>query len=128
MGMRPLRRAGLALLVSAVALSGLGLSATLYACPMDPEPSAQPCCPDTGDEPAPAHSISATPCCQATHVDVAPAATDRLTAPDARPVIAAVAIAVIAPPPVRPLTALLAHRPAAAHGPPPLERTTRLLI
>ena len=123
----PLRRAGLALLVSAVAISGLGLSGTFYACPMEPEPSARPCCPDVAGEPAPEHTISATPCCRATHVEVAPA-TDRLTAPDARPVMVAALSITIAPPPARPLAAPLAQRPTTTHGPPPLERTSRLLI
>src|SRR5262245_12595154 len=96
-------RAGIALLVSVVALSGLGLSFTFYTCPMQPRAAAHPCCPQAPADPPPTDTVSRTPCCTAVHVAVAPAPSDSRTArtdgpsPAALPAPAFAAIA-LAPP------------------------------
>jgi hypothetical protein len=127
--LRPLRHAGLVLLVGAVGVSGLGLSLTYYACPMQPEASASPCCPASTREPAPEPSFERGSCCEANHVDIAAAPSEaRRSAPEVK---AAALVAIIVPLPAPVLRAAeLAHllRPLSTYGPPPLERTTRLLI
>jgi hypothetical protein len=125
----PLRHAGLVLLVGAVGASGLGLSITYYACPMQPEPAASPCCPASAREPAAEPSFEAGTCCEANHVDIAAAPAEaRRSAPEVKPadLIAIVFTVPAAVPRVVEPTRWL--RPLATYGPPPLERTTRLLI
>jgi hypothetical protein len=112
-----------------VGVSGLGLSLTYYACPMQPEASASPCCPVSTREPAPEPSFERSSCCEATHVDIAAAPSEaRRSGPELKPV--AVIAVMVAPPVIAAQVARPVHwlRPISTHGPPPLERTTRLLI
>ncbi|HTM22244.1 MAG TPA: hypothetical protein VL172_17110 [Kofleriaceae bacterium] len=113
--------------MSVIALSGLGLSFTFYTCPMAPAASAKPCCPHEL-EPPPADALLPAPCCTATNVAVsAPAAEHRLL-PDAPQVAALPAPAIVVAAAIRSPAAPVAPRFLLTHGPPPLERTTRLLI
>ena len=121
-----LRQACLVLLVSAVALSGLGMSITIYACSMQMKASVHPCCAQPEHDPAGAR-LQRVPCCSVTHRDVAAAPSEtqavqnQIRTPVAAPAAIALAVWPVAEAPVLPGS-------ITTHGPPPLQRGTRLLI